>query len=198
MLRWLPLLLLPIVGFAITQNCQNSTHEISETKNEMVAPPSLPNGVTTPTMQVVVKRGSARQAARVEQSMPKQIKRQVPITSKAEALIQQQTEVQDVLDMRRTAKDALTEEIKSSTEPSQTIENDLVRDDKKWIDSLSGLSLQNNKAKSAKRECDMQRCPSKGPYVNVFGVVIESENPEMDGSLEQGSFVDNTPAFYIK
>lgn len=197
MLRWFPMLLLPIVGFLITQNCQRSASTISEAPKKEEVVESAANVPVPPTMRMVVKRSSARQAARADK-MPRKVKKPIRMVRMVDESEEQEAALQDPRVMRRNAKDALSDELARHPEPTRGQENSAYQDDKKWIDSLSGLSLQNNKTKHVKPECDQQRCPLDKPYVDVFGVVFETEQPDLQGRLEQGSYVEKTPAFYIK
>lgn len=195
MLRWLPLLLLPFVGFVVTKNCQTPTQTLSDNKKHIDAAPA--------GMVFVEKKGSKSLGSRDGNGSARSSSKKKPPIVRASAPESREFEetepTQNPEMVRRDAKEALNEEIMRRPEPSKENQNGAFRDDKKWIDSLSGLSLQNNKAKRVKPECDEFRCPpSDRPYVDVFGVVFETEKPEMEGKLEQGSFVEKTPAFYIK
>ncbi len=195
MLRWLPILLLPVVGFAVTKNCQAPTQKISEEKSTLKQTP--------PPGMVFVKKKSSKALGSTDGKASSLVKKKSSPIMKTSASVSNDEEqdelMQDPRSVRRDAKEALSEEIARRPEPSKENQHGAFRDDKKWIDSLSGLSLQNNKAKRVKPECNEFRCPpSERPYVDVFGVVFETEKPELEGKMEQGSYVEKTPAFYIK
>lgn len=196
MRRWFPLLLLPIIVFVISKNYQKPA-PISDTPTEEPVVENVTKAAVPATMHVVAKRSSARQAARADET-PRPARKPKPAVQGVTEVKEQDSFLHDPRLVRRDAKDALSEELARHPEQPQAKENDAYRDEKKWIDSLSGLSLQNQKAKRAQPECDVQRCPLDKPYVDVFGVVFEAENPDLQGTLEQGSYVEKTPAFYIK
>jgi len=107
-------------------------------------------------------------------------------------------------DVKKVEADKTSAEAKPNLKPVVALNRDLVDDGQlksRWIDSLSGRHARMDFAiKSKKEDCSIQNPCEKHEVkeVNLAGIVIDTDELSVDGELDEGNFMERTPAVYLK